>query len=200
MRNLILAAALILSPLSVQAAPEVGKPAPAFSVKSIENVDISPSKFEGKIVVMEWTNPGCPFVHKFYDNGDMQALQLYAVQKDVVWLTVNSGAKDKQGHMDVTQARDYIRSNKLNTGHYILDANGALGKLYGAKTTPHIFVIDAKGNLAYMGAIDDKADTDHQSIKGAKNYVRDAIDSLLAGKPVTTSSTQPYGCSVKYAD
>ncbi|MEI7668558.1 MAG: thioredoxin family protein [Pseudomonadota bacterium] len=196
----LLSALLFLPTLNSYAATEIGKPAPDFTATAIDGATVKPSDYLGKIVVMEWNNPGCPFVHKHYDSGSMQALQEYAAKKGVVWLTINSGAAGKQGNMSVDEAKKYITSQKLSATHYILDPEGKIGKLYGAKTTPQMFVIDAKGDIAYKGAIDDKSDTEIESIKGANNYVRYAIDSLLAGKAVEISLTKSYGCSVKYAE
>ncbi len=191
---------LALLAVSAQAAPGIGKPAPDFTGTDAAGFVVTLSDFQGKIVVLEWSNPGCPFVHKHYDSGNMQALQSYATSKGLVWLTINSSAPGKQGHMDAALAKDYIAKNKVAATHYILDPEGKIGRLYEAKTTPHMFVIDANGTLAYMGAIDDKPTPDPASVEGAKNYVRAAIDDLLAGKPVATASTQSYGCSVKYGD
>jgi peroxiredoxin len=182
---------------SAQAA-EVGKPAPAFAAKDINGAEQSIAQYAGKIVVLEWNNPGCPFVKKHYESDNMQKLQQYAKDKGVVWFTINSGAEGKQGHMNAEQAKEYVSKVSAQPAAYILDREGKIGHLYEAKTTPHMFVIDASGNLAYNGAIDDKSSTDKDDIKTAKNYVRVAIDSLLAGKKVETAQTQAYGCSVKY--
>ncbi len=198
--HVLLSTLFLLMPMAANAAPELGKPAPDFTATAVDGATVKPSDFAGKVVVVEWNNPGCPFVKKHYDTGSMQKLQSYATKKGVVWLTVNSGAPDRQGNMTTEQAKEFITAQKLASTHYILDPEGSIGKLYGAKSTPHMFVIDKKGNIAYMGAIDDKPTTDPESLKGAKNYVKAAVDSLLAGKSVETASTQAYGCSVKYAD
>jgi peroxiredoxin len=195
-----LSALLLLAPAGAFALPEVGKPAPEFTATAVDGAAVKPADFAGKIVVMEWNNPGCPFVHKHYDSSNMQKLQAYAAGKGVVWLTVNSSGPDRQGNMTVDQAKDYIAKQKMTVTHYILDPEGKIGRLYGAKSTPHMFVIDAKGNIAYMGAIDDQPSPALSTIEGANNYVRTALDNLLAGKPVQNASTQAYGCSVKYAD
>lgn len=191
---------MLAMPCSAFAAADIGKPAPDFTAAAIDDSLIHLADLKGKIVVLEWNNPGCPFVHKHYDSGNMQKLQAYAKSKGVVWLTVNSGAQGREGNMDTTQAKAYVAENKAVPTHYILDPEGEIGHLYGAKATPHMFVIDAKGTVAYAGAIDDKPTPDPTSLLGAHNYVRAAIDQLLAGKPVATSSTQAYGCSVKYSD
>jgi len=196
----VLSSLLLLMPATAMAAAEVGKPAPAFKAKAVDGAEVSSEALKGKIVVLEWNNPGCPFVKKHYDGNNMQKLQGYAHNKGVIWLTVNSSAAGKQGNMTTEQAKELIASKKISSAHYILDADGTIGNLYGAKSTPHMFVIDKKGDIAYMGAIDDHADTDQASIKDSKNYVKLAIDNLLGGKPIETASTQAYGCSVKYAD
>jgi peroxiredoxin len=191
--------ALLCTPLAAQALPELGKPAPAFSFKDINGKPVSSADLKGKTVVLEWTNPTCPFVEKHYGSQSMQKLQAYATgKKKVVWLTINSGAEGKFGTLSPDQARDYIKANNLSSTHYLLDPEGVLGKQYGAKTTPHMFVIDPKGNIAYMGAIDSKPSPDQETLKSATNYVRDAVDAIAAGKPVKMASTQSYGCSVKY--
>jgi len=195
-----LLALLLLLPLTAHAAPETNKQAPEFAVTAIDGVKVDLVAYRGKIVVLEWNNPGCPFVHKHYDSGNMQKLQAYAQQKSVVWLTINSGAAGKQGSMDAAQAKAYVAINKATPTHYILDPRGTIGHLYDAKTTPHMFVIDSLGNIAYKGAIDDQPTPDPTSLVKAHNYVRLAIDSLLDGKPVLMASTQSYGCSVKYGN
>lgn len=184
--------------LPAQAA-EVGKPAPDFSVKDIKGVAQSISQYKGKLVVLEWNNPECPFVKKHYDHSNnMPKLQQAAKDKGVIWLVVNSGAPGKQGHMDNAQANDYVVRSKMQAASYILDHEGKIGRDYGAKTTPHMYVIAKDGVLAYAGAIDDKSSADAADIAFAKNHVMTAIDELLADKPVSTTHTQAYGCSVKY--
>jgi len=180
------------------AAAEIGKPAPAFDVKDINGREQTLAQYKGKIVVLEWNNPECPFVRKHYGSGNMQKLQHYALGKGVVWLSIDSGAPGKEGSMDAGQAKAEIAKAGAQETAYILDPQGTLGRLYGAKATPHMFVVDAKGNLAYEGAIDDKPTPDPDDIKTADNYVKDAIDALLAGKPVAVAQTRAYGCSVKY--
>jgi len=199
MRKMLFALFLLL-PLTAHAAATVGQPAPDFTATATDGKAVKLSDLKGKIVVLEWTNPDCPFVHKHYDAGNMQKTQAYATGKGVVWLSINSGAAGKEGSVSAEQANDYIAKNKSAATHYILDPAGDIGKLYGAKSTPHMFVIGSDGNIAYMGAIDDKATANPADNAAADNYVKDAIDSLLTGKPVAVSSTQSYGCAVKYAD
>jgi peroxiredoxin len=182
------------------AAATVGEAAPAFKAtdvitgKSLTNKDLL-----GKTVVMEWNNFGCPFVKKFYSVGAMQELQVSATKDGVVWVTVNSSAAGKEGHFaNAAEAKKGIAENKLKSSHYLLDHDGSIGKAFGAKTTPHMFVIDKEGKVAYQGAIDNKSSADSADIASATNYVTAALASLKAGTPIKTSVTQPYGCSVKY--
>lgn len=201
MLRYLLAALFFLHATIALAAPEIGKPAPDFNVADHTGKPAKLSGYKGKTVVLEWHNPECPFVKKHYGSGNMQALQSNArSEHGVVWIMVNSGAVGKQGHMTPEQASAFLENNKLKADHYIVDADGAIGKLYDAKTTPHMFVVDKEGNLAYMGAIDDKSSADPADIAGARNHVRAALEELAAGKPVTVASSQSYGCSVKYAD
>lgn len=179
---------------------EAGSPAPAFVMSDIEGKEQSPAQYKGKVVVLEWNNPGCPFVRKHYDSGNMQALQKEAKEKGVVWLAVNSSASGKQGNLTPDEAKAMLKQEGATPTAYILDADGAIGHLYDAKTTPHMFVIGKEGNIVYEGAIDDKPGFDKQEVAGAHNYVRDAMDAALAGEKPAVASTTAYGCSVKYAD
>jgi len=204
MKHTILAvlASLFLITLgtAVLAAPEIGKPAPDFTgadILSGQNFKLSDHK--GKIVVLEWTNHECPFVKKHYDSGNMQSLQKSASEKGVVWVSIVSSAEGRQGNVSVEESKKIVTDSVAKIAAKILDADGTIGKLYDAKTTPDMFVIDINGNLSYAGAIDDNPSPRPDTITGAKNYVTAAIDDLLAGKPVQTPQTQPYGCSVKYA-
>jgi peroxiredoxin len=177
---------------------QVGKAAPDFTLTDTAGKTHSLSAFKGKVVVLEWTNPDCPFVKKHYDAGNMQNLQKTWTGKDVVWLAVNSSAPGKQGNFPAEKWTSLMKEKNAAPTAVLLDADGKAGKLYGAKTTPHMFVIDQAGLLVYDGAIDDKPSPDPASLKDAKNYISAALESTLAGKPVETPSTKPYGCSVKY--
>ena len=177
--------------------PEVGKPAPAFTLTDSNGKTHSLSDFAGKTVVLEWNNPECPFVKKHYA-GNMQGQQKDATGQDVVWLTINSGKAGKQGHMDGAEAKAYLTKSNAAPTAYLLDADSATGVAYGAKTTPHMYVIDAKGTLQYMGAIDSVPSADVGDIADATQYVTQALTELKSGQPVSVASTQPYGCSVKY--
>lgn len=187
------------TPASGANAPVVGQPAPDFTGTDATGKTVKLSDLKGKIVVLEWHNPECPFVVKHYDSQNMQKLQSAAAQKpDLVWLSINSGAAGLQGHLTGAQASEYLTAQQAKPAHYILDAKGEIGQLYQAKTTPHMFVIDKEGVLAYAGAIDDKPTPRQTDIEGAKNYVTAAIEALEAGKKVEVATTQPYGCGVKY--
>ena len=178
--------------------PPVGSPAPAFTLTDTRGKQHKLADFKGKHVVLEWVNFGCPFVKKHYESGNMQSTQKKAVDKGVVWLSVCSSAEGKQGHMDPDDWNEEIADRKLASTAVLLDESGAVGKTYGAKTTPHMYIINPDGILIYKGAIDDKPNTNKDSIPGARNHVLAALDESLAGKPVSTASTTPYGCSVKY--
>lgn len=180
------------------AAPEVGKPAPDFTITDSNGNTVNLAAFRGKTVVLEWTNDGCPYVAKHYGTGNMQRLQTDATSKGVVWLTVISSAPGTQGHVVGPEANKLTSDRKARPTAVLLDPKGTVGRLYDARTTPHMFVIDQNGTLSYMGAIDDKPSANHATVNGARNYVSEALDAVLAGKPVTTASTRPYGCSVKY--
>lgn len=157
------------------------------------------SDYQGKIVVLEWTNHQCPFVGKHYGSGNMQALQAEATADGIVWLSIISSAPGQQGYVDGAAANEQTTSRGASPTAVLLDPEGTIGRLYGARTTPHMYVIDPEGVLRYMGGIDNIPSADPSDIESAQNYVRPAIASLLAGEPVATATSQPYGCSVKYA-
>lgn len=179
---------------------EVGETAQNFTLKSAAGKEVSLSDFKGKVVVLEWTNPGCPFVIKHYGSGNMQKLQKDAAAKGVVWLSICSSAPGKQGNMSAGDAAKAIAANGSAATAYLLDEDGKVGQLYGAKRTPEMYVISKDGTLVYHGAIDDKKTPDPADIAGAKNYVVAALGDVLAGKPVSTPQTEAYGCSVKYGE
>ena len=174
--------------------------APDFSLTGIDGKAYSLSSFKGKYVVLEWNNLDCPFVKKHYGSGNMQALQKKYTDKGVVWLTICSSASGKQGYYEPAALQEKTKEAKLASTAYLRDADGTVGKLYGAKTTPHMFVINPDGVLIYAGAIDDKPSADPADITKASNYVAACLDESMAGKPVATSSTASYGCGVKYAN
>jgi peroxiredoxin len=176
----------------------VGEPAPTFSGKAADGSTQSLEGHRGHFVVLEWINHGCPYVKKHYDARNMQRLQETYTSKGVVWLSIISSAPGKQGHSSATQAIDDAKQRGAQPSAIVLDENGTIGKLYGATTTPHMFVIDPNGVLVYMGAIDDQPSFDGDGIENATNYVRLALDQAMAGDAVATPSTKPYGCAVKY--
>lgn len=189
----------LISPAS-HASPVIGQPAPAFSATDTAGQPVSLDSLKGKTVVLEWSNHQCPFVKKFYDSGTMQQLQQAATKDGVVWVTVISSAPGKQGNVTAAEANVLTTSRKAAPTHVVLDENGTIGRLYAAKTTPHMFVIDGQGVLRYQGAIDDKPSTKPEDIAGAKNYVTAALADLKAGRPVAQPNTKSYGCSVKYGE
>jgi hypothetical protein len=178
--------------------PAIGSPAPAFTLTDSKGKQHNLADYKGKYVVLEWVNLGCPFVKKHYESGNMQATQKKAVEKGVVWLSVNSSAKWKQGNLSAAEWNDEITGRKMASTAVLIDENGAVGKTYGAKTTPHMYVVNPDGILIYKGAIDDQPTTNKDDIPRARNYVLAALDESMAGKPVSMASTQSYGCSVKY--
>ncbi len=201
MKNLIvvLAAALLVAPAAfARKAPLPGQGAPDFKLTDAEGQTHRLADHKGKIVVLEWTNPGCPYVRKHYDSGNMQKLQEEYAKKGVVWFSIVSSAPGKQGHMTPEEAKARVKKDKSKAAALLLDPDGRVGRLYDAKTTPHLYVVDKKGILSYMGAIDDKPTFFKGDVKKAKSYVRAALDALLAGAKVAEPATKPYGCSVKY--
>ncbi len=195
-------AALVASPAllsnSAHAAARIGQPAPAFTVTDSLGKTHSLADYKGKTVVLEWTNDGCPFVQKHYGAGNMQKQQGDATGDGVVWLTVNSSAPGKQGHVDGAGAEKIRKDWNNQQTAYLLDPDGTVGQAYGAKTTPHMYVIDGSGVLRYNGAIDSIPSEDQADIPKATQYVQVALTELAAGQPVATQTSVPYGCSVKY--
>jgi len=188
----------VLMTATAHAVPEVGKPAPDFSAVDSNGKTVKLSGFRGKIVVLEWTNDGCPYVQKHYGSGNMQSLQKDAAAKGAVWLTIISSAPGKQGYVDGAGANKLTKSRGAAPTAVLLDPEGAIGHLYDARTTPHMFIVNKDGTLVYMGGIDDKPTSNPGDIQSAKNFVRVALDEVMAGKPVSEAITRPYGCSVKY--
>ena len=199
---LAVAALICAAALAVNAAPavHVGSPAPNFTATDSNGKSHSLSHYAGKYVVLEWTNRGCPYTQKHYSSGNMQKLQKEWTGRGVIWLTVASSAPGEQGYVTAADENAYLKQANASPTAALLDPNGALGHLYGAKTTPHMFIIDPKGNLIYDGAIDDRASSDPSDIPHSKNYVAQALTEAMAGKPVSVATSRPYGCSVKYKD
>lgn len=188
-------------PLSVPASAQqsTGAPAGNFRLTNAAGQPVSLADFKGRPVVLEWNNPGCPFVQKHYGSGNMQRTQAQARAMGATWLTINSGAPGKQGHMTGAQAAAFVAAQKAQPSHYLLDPQGRVGRGYAAKTTPHMYVIGADGRLLYQGGIDDRPTANAADIKGARNHVLAALTEMKAGKPVSVAETRPYGCAVKYA-
>lgn len=192
-----LAAASLLASAPASAA-KVGEAAPEFTATDSNGKTVKLSQWQGKVVVLEWHNQDCPFVVKHYASGNMQKLQKEWTGKGVVWVSIISSAPGKQGHVDGKGANLDVEKQKAAPSATLLDPKGEIGKLYGAKTTPHMFVIGKDGKLLYNGAIDDKPTPDQADLASSKNYVAQALTEVLASKPVSTPTTTPYGCSVKY--
>ena len=189
----------LVSPAPAWAVPKVGVAAPAFSATATSGQAVSLADQRGKIVVLEWTNHDCPYVRKHYETSNMQALQKEATSQGVVWLTIISSAPGTQGHVNPRQADELTATRKANPTAVLLDPTGAVGKMYGATNTPHMYVIDKAGTLMYAGAIDDRPTTRRADVQGAQNYVREALQAVTAGQAVKTPVTRAYGCTVKYA-
>ena len=174
--------------------------APAFTLADAEGVERSLADFRGKTVVLEWTNEGCPYVQKHYESGAMQALQRDATGDGVVWLTIISSAPGQQGFVEGEAAREWKARNDAAATHLLLDPEGTVGRLYDAKTTPDMRVIDPEGRLLFVGGIDDRPTNKIEDLDGANNHVKAALADMEAGRPVSTPFATPYGCSIKYAD
>jgi peroxiredoxin len=199
-RRALAAGALALcTPGLAVAAPMLGQPAPPFQAMDADGHSRALTDFAGKIVVLEWTSSDCPYCGKHYGSGNMQALQKKAVKEGVVWLTVSSSAPGREGYFTPAAARAWRAKVGSHATAILLDGEGVIGRAYNARVTPHMFVIDKAGRIAYMGGIDDRPYADPASLKGAKNYVTAALADLRAGRPVAQPVSAPYGCSVRYA-
>jgi peroxiredoxin len=178
---------------------QVGKEAPDFVLTDTNGKAHHLSDYKGKYIVLEWYQPDCPFVRKHYNSGNMQALQKEYVAKGVVWLSIDSSAAGQEGNYPSAELNQIATKNGAARTALLLDADGKVGHLYGAKTTPDMYIINPQGVLVYQGAIDDKPSTNLADVKTAKNYVKSALNAVMGGQTVATASTRPYGCSVKYA-
>jgi alkyl hydroperoxide reductase subunit AhpC len=198
MKNLFLSLALLLPLTSF--ALTTGEKAPDFTLQGLnpKSKNVTLSDFKGKIVVLEWLNHGCPFVRKHYDSGNMQSLQRKYTGQNVIWLSIVSSAPGKQGYVTEKEALEEKNKNQSAATDILLDPTGKVGNLYGAKTTPHMYIINKEGVLVYQGAIDSAPDTDKASVASAKNYVASALDEMMLRKKITAHTTKAYGCSVKY--
>jgi len=195
---LLLIASLLLTAPGVYAAVETGKAAPDFTLADTNGTAHKLSDHKGEYVVLEWLNHECPFVKKHYGSGNMQALQKEFTGKGVTWLSINSGAEGKEGYTSPEVANELTKQKGASPTVVLLDTKGEVGKLYGAQTTPHMFIINPEGVLIYQGAIDSNASPDPSTIAGSKNYVKAALDQSMSGQLVADTTTKSYGCSVKY--
>lgn len=186
-------------PAFAASAARIGQPAPAFQAVDVDGKTRNLSEFAGKTVILEWTNHECPYVRKHYNSATMQRLQKDMAKDGIVWLSVISSPPGEQGYVEAAKAKELTVQRDAAPAGVLLDPNSKVARAYGAQTTPHMYIIDPKGTLAYMGAIDDKPSSNPASLDGARSYVRQAVAEMKAGKPVSEASTKSYGCAVKYA-
>jgi peroxiredoxin len=194
-----LALALLAAGSLAQAAATVGQPAPAFSVQDTSGKTVSLADFKGKTVVLEWINPGCPFVQKHYQSANMQGTQKAATAQGVVWLAINSTATSASDYRAPPDMAQWMASQKAAATATLMDSSGQVGRAYGARTTPHLYIVNPAGTLVYAGAIDDKPSANPADIAGATNLVKLALAETARGQALSQPSTRPYGCSIKYA-
>ncbi|MEN9630654.1 MAG: hypothetical protein RJA10_3882 [Pseudomonadota bacterium] len=194
----LLAAATALASSPAFAPATVGQPAPAFTATDVSGKPVSLADFKGRHVVLEWVNPGCPYVQKHYGSSNMQATQKAATDQGVVWLAISTTARDHADYKAPADLAAWMKSGKAAATATLMDADGTIGRAYGARTTPHMYIVNPAGTLVYAGAIDSKASSNPADIPGATNHVKQALADSLAGKPVSVANTRPYGCSVKY--
>ena len=199
MKMLLVTAALALAANTAFAVATVGQPAPAFTVQDSSGKTVSLANFKGKLVVLEWVNPGCPYVVKHYGSANMQGTQKDATTKGVVWLAVNSTSADHGDYKAPAAMAQWMQGHKAAASATLMDADGKIGRAYGARTTPHLYIVDPKGLLVYAGGIDNKPSINPADIPGATNHVKVALGEALAGKAISLATTRPYGCSVKYS-
>lgn len=181
-----------------QSSATVGQAAPNFSAKDVNGKTVSLADFKGKTVVLEWVNPGCPYVRKHYDGGNMQGTQQEATAKNVVWLAVNSTGTDHPDYLKPADLAKWMKDKKAPATHTLMDEDGKIGKAYGARTTPHLYIIDGKGMLVYAGGIDSIPTASASDIPKATNYIKVSLTEMSNGKAVSNNVTRAYGCSVKY--
>lgn len=183
---------------AIVALAAIGQPAPEFTAKSVKGESVSLANFKDKVVVLEWVNFSCPFVKKHYGSGNIPKLQKTYTAKGVIWLTVNSSAKGKQGYLEPAKMAEFAANSGNKASHFLMDTDGSVGRAYDAKVTPQLFIINKDGTLAYDGAIDSKASADPKDIASAEPLFANALDAVLAGKTVVNPKNKPYGCGVKY--
>ena len=199
MKRRLVAAALALAAGAATAVATLGQPAPAFTATDTQGKPVSLADFKGKHVVLEWVNPGCPYVVKHYGSTNMQGTQKEAVAKGVVWLAINSTANDHSDYKAPAAMAQWMQQYQAAATATLMDKDGKVGRAYGARTTPHLYIVDPTGLLVYAGGIDNKPSSNPADVASATNHVKVALNELLAGKPVSLASTRPYGCSVKYS-
>lgn len=188
----------VLFAAAAQAVPAVGQPAPDFSLQDTGGRTVKLSDYRGKYVVLEWTNPGCPYVKKHYDSGNMPATQQEATARGAVWLAINSTGKSAYDYLEPARLVAWQKERKSQPTATLMDEEGRAGKAYGARTTPHMYIVDPQGRLVYAGGIDSIPSSNPDDIPKAVNYVRQGLGEALAGKPISAATTRPYGCSIKY--
>jgi hypothetical protein len=198
LRRTLIAVSVALLSAAAQAAPAVGQPAPDFTLKDASGKTVKLSDYKGKHVVLEWTNPGCPYVQKHYNSGNMPATQKEAADKGVVWLAINSTEKGRGDYLEPGKLVAWMKERKSAPTATLMDEEGTAGKAYGARTTPHMYIVNPQGQLVYAGGIDSIPSSDPADIKKAVNYVRQGIGEAVAGKPISAATPRPYGCSIKY--
>lgn len=198
MKPFITAAIVGVIAITSSFASEVGKTAPAFTVKTAKGTEVSLADYKDKVVVLEWLNFECPFVKKHYSSKNMQNLQAAYTEKGVIWLTINSSAEGKQGYLAADKLSEKATAEGSKATELLIDTDGKVGKAYDAKVTPHMMIIGKDGNLAYSGAIDSNPSTKAEDVATADKLFANALDAVLAGKAVTNASNRPYGCGVKY--
>ncbi len=201
-RNLMACVATVVTTFLIAApaysAAVVGQKAPEFTAKDATGKTVNLADFKGKTVVLEWVNPGCPYVRKHYGAGNMQSTQKDAADKGVVWLAINSTDTQHPDYLAPAALQSWMTQQKAAATHTVMDESGTIGQQYAARTTPHMYIISAQGNLIYAGGIDSIASANPADIKTATNYVKQSLGEVAAGKPISSANTKPYGCSVKY--
>jgi peroxiredoxin len=200
MKSLFALSILALAAAGAQATAVVGQPAPNFTATDTSGKTVSLADFKGKHVVLEWVNPGCPYVVKHYGAANMQGTQKEATAKGVVWLAINSTAPEHGDYKKPAEMAQWMASQKAAATATLIDADGKVGRAYGARTTPHMYIVDPKGTLVYAGGIDNKPTANPADIPSSTNHVKVALNEALAGKPISQATTRPYGCSVKYGN
>lgn len=197
-RRLLIASATLAFAAAASAAPAVGQPAPDFTLKDTTGKAVKLSDYRGKYVVLEWTNPGCPYVRKHYNSGNMQATQQDATGKGAVWLSINSTNETAWDYMEPRKFVAWQQEKKARPTVTLMDEDGVAGRAYGARTTPHMYIVNPQGQLVYAGGIDSIPSSSVDDIAKAVNYVKQGLGEALAGKPISQAVTRPYGCSIKY--